>query len=108
MKEALPRGECYGHAYAITIDRWLCLSYRPQIYGSFNDFNEETGRVEYSSDVIDPKNLNKRRAEVGLGNFDAENRKLNSLATLQKWPRHSQSEWESKKRQWALEGGHIS
>jgi len=108
MEKALPRGECYGHPYAITIDRWLCLSYRPQIYGSFNDFNEETGRVEYSSDVIDPVNLNKRRAEVGLQNFDADNRKLNALATLQKWPRPSKSEWEGKKRQWALKSGHVT
>ena len=108
MKEALPKGECYGHPYAITIDRWLCLSYRPQIYGSFNDFNDVTGRVEHGSDVVDPKNLNKRRAEVGLPDIDAHNRELDALATSQKWHRPSKREWESKKRQWALRGGHIS
>ena len=108
MEKALPRGECYGHPYAITIDRWLCLSYRPQIYGSFNDFNEASGRVEHGGDVVDPRNLNKRRAEVGLPDIDAYNRELDTLATSHKWHRPSKSEWESRKRQWALNGGHIS
>ena len=108
MKEALPKGECYGVEYAIVIDRWLCLSYKPTIYGCFNDFNEETGRVENTSDVIDPKNLNKRRAEVGLPDFDASNRELNQLAAERKYPQDTEIEWKKMKRKWALEGGYIS
>ncbi len=108
MKEALPRGECYGDAYAVTIDRWLCLSYQSTIFGAFNDFNEETGCVEYSSDVIDPDNLNKRRAEVGLINFESANKQLNKMATERKWPSYSKSEWENKKHKLALAGGYVS
>lgn len=108
MKEALPKGECYGLEYAVTIDRWLCLSYKPTIYGCFNDFNVETGRVEYTKDFIDPVNINKRRAEVGLPNFEAANQDLHVRSTAQKWPRFTKADWEKMKRQWSLEGGYIS
>jgi len=108
MKDSLPKGECYGIKYAITIDRWLCLSYQPTVYGSFNDFNKESGCVEYSSDVIDPRNLNKRRAEVGLPNFEAANQELRQRATEQKWPKEEQATWEEMKRQWAVDGGYIA
>ena len=108
MKDSLPKGECHGIQYAITIDRWLCLSYQPTLFGSFNDFNEESGYVEYTSDVVDPKNLNKRRAEVGLPNFEADNRELRQRAIDRKWPEYKQSDWEKMKRQWALKGGYIS
>jgi len=108
MKEALPKGECYGVQYAFVIDRWLSLSYQPTIYGSFNDFNEESGRVENTSDVVDPKNLNKRRAEVGLPNFETTNKELELRAVKQKWPEYKREEWEKMKRKWALDGGYIS
>ena len=108
MKDSLPRGECYGVVYAITVDRWLNLSYQPTLFGAFNDFNEESGCVEYTSDVVDSKNLNKRRAEVGLRDFATENQELTQRALDQKWPRHSQSDWKKMKRKWALVGGYIS
>jgi len=108
MKDSLPKGECYGIQYAITIDRWLCLSYQPTIYGSFNDFNKESGRVEYTSDVIDPQNLNRRRAEVGLPNFEADNGDLRRRSVEQKWPEYEQATWEKMKRKWAVDGGYIT
>lgn len=108
MKDSLPKGELYGIEYAITIDRWLCLSYKPTLFGSVNDFNQESGLVEFTSDVVDPENLNKRRAEVGLPNFEDANRELKIRASTQKWPHDTQADWEKMKRQWALKGGYIS
>ncbi len=108
MKDALPKGECYGVEYAIVIDRWLSLSNKSTIYGSFNDFNIETGRVEYTRDFIDPANINKRRAEVGLPNFDAANEELKARAATQKWPKYSEMDWRKMKRQWSVEGGYLS
>ena len=108
MKEALQRGESFGDRYAVMIDRWLNLSYRPSIYGAFNDFNKASGRVEFSNNVINPKNLNKRRAEVGLPNFEAENNRLKQLIVEKKSLTITQNEWETRKRQLALEGGYIS
>ena len=108
MKEALQRGESFGDRYAVMIDRWLNLSYKPSIYGAFNDFNKESGRVEFSNDVINPKNLNKRRAKVGLANFESENERLKKLTVEKKGPAVTQNEWETRKRQLALEGGYIS
>ena len=108
MKDSLPEGECYGIQYAVTIDRWLCLSYQPTLYGSFNDFNKASGFVEYTSDVIDRKNLNKRRAEVGLPDFDTANKEIRQRAIKQNWPKYKQQEWQKMKRQWAIEGGYIS
>lgn len=108
MEDALPQGECFGLAYATTIDRWLCLSYKPTRYGCINDFNVDTGRVEYTRDFSDPANINKRRAEVGLPDFESANRELNELTVAQKWPTCSRAEWAAKKRQCALEGGYIS
>ncbi len=108
MKDALPKGECYGVEYAIVIDRWLSLSNKPTIYGSFNDFNIETGRVEYTRDYIDPAKINKCRAEVGLPNFDAANAEIKARAATKQWPKYSEMEWKNMKRRWSVEGGYKS
>lgn len=111
MKEALPKGECLGFNYAMVMDRWLNLSYKPSIYGCFNDFNEITGRVELSNNVIDRKNLNKRRAEVGLDDFDRANQDFVGivLSHQQQDPEYYSKEgWQESKRKWALEGGYIA
>jgi len=86
----------------------LCLSYQPQIYGSFKDFNPETGRVEYGNNVIEPANLNKRRAEVGLRDIDVVNSELNTQMTERQRSKYGHQEWENRKRQLALKHGYIS
>ena len=50
----------------------------------------------------------RRRAEVGLPNFEAANKELRQRATEQKWPKEEQAIWEEKKRQWAVDGGYIA
>ena len=108
MKDSLPKGEMYGIEYAITIDRWLCLSYKPTIFGSVNDYNQDSGLVEFTNDVVNFDSLNKRRAEVGLPNFEEANKELRNRAKAQKWPEDSQEDWKNMKRKWAIKGGYIS
>lgn len=108
MREALPLGECYGGYYAVSIDRWLTLSYQPSIFGAFNDFNERSDRVEYSDNVVDPKNLNKRRAQVGLMNLNKANEEWADMIRQRKAYRYTKDEWQALIRKWALEGGYIA
>ena len=108
LENSLPKGECSGIDYAITIDRWLMLSYKPTLFGSVVDFNQDSGIVEYTSDVVDPDNLNKRRSEVGLQIFEEANRELRERLTKEKRPNYKQADWEKMKRQWALKGGYVS
>lgn len=108
MREALPLGECYGGYYAVSIDRWLTLSYQPSIFGAFNDFNERSDRVEYCNNVVDPKNLNKRRAQVGLMNLNKANEEWADMIRQRKAYRYTKDEWQALIRKWALEGGYIA
>jgi hypothetical protein len=64
MKEAVKKGNAYADQLALLVDRTEMLNNRPQIYGS--QFQLKGGKyVLYKT--IDIKNVNTRRAEVGLG-----------------------------------------
>jgi hypothetical protein len=64
MKEAVKKGNAYADQLALLVDRTEMLNDRPQIYGSQIQLKE--GKyVLYK--IIDIKNVNTRRAEVGLG-----------------------------------------
>ena len=108
MNDALPKGECLGSYYASLMDRYLALTYQPSLYGTMSDYNEETGRVELTRNVVDPDNLNVRRAEVGLPNFDSHNQQTIERALKQGWLETDRDKWESLKRKTALKGGYIS
>ncbi len=107
MKEALPKGECFGIMYASLVDRCLSLSYRPTIYGTNYDFNEQTGRVELSRNVIDPENLDKRRAEVGLPGFESQYLEDIEIQLKRKQLQTDREDWEQYKRKTALKCGYI-
>jgi len=107
MKEALPKGECFGIMYASITDRCLSLAYKPNVYGTSPDFNDETGRVELSRNVIDPDNLNKRRAEVGLPDFETQNREGIEEEIKRGRLQTDREDWTQYKRKVALKGGYI-
>jgi len=107
MREALPKGECFGIMYASITDLCLSLAYKPNVYGTSPDFNEQTGRVELSRNVIDPENLNKRRAEVGLPDFETHNREGLELEIQRGWLQTDREDWIQYKRKVALKGGYI-
>ncbi|NMM48954.1 DUF6624 domain-containing protein [Marinigracilibium pacificum] len=66
MTESVKKGESSGSQLALLVDRIEMRNGRPQIYGSQITTNNETGETQVH-ELVDPANVNKRRAEVGLG-----------------------------------------
>lgn len=63
MKEAVKKGNAAGSDLALLVDRIEMFNGRPQIYGS--QIQMKDGRYAIYP-ILDEKNVNKRRAEVGL------------------------------------------
>ena len=61
-----------------------------------------------ASNVVDPKNLNKRRAQVGLINLNKANEEWADMIRQRKAYRYTKDEWQALIRKWALEGGYIA
>ena len=66
MREAVTLGNAQASSLALLEDRVALRLGKRQIYGSQIMRDEETEEY-YVSPLIDPENVNKRRAEVGLG-----------------------------------------
>ncbi len=66
MREAVKEGNANASSLALLEDRVALRQGRRQIYGSQIGRDQETGEY-YVSPLIDPGNVDKRRAEVGLG-----------------------------------------
>lgn len=65
IKKLCEQGEARWQDYALMYDRVQVFQNKPQRYGSQVRFNEATGQNELFP-IEDEKNVNKRRAEVGL------------------------------------------
>lgn len=72
MRNKLPSGAVQGYWYANLSDRYLALCGKPTVYGTTPEWDEK-GEFSLSKDVIDPQNLDKRRARVGFNSFDRDN-----------------------------------
>lgn len=66
MREAVKKGNASSSSLALLEDRVALRNGKKQIYGSQVRRDQETGEY-YVSPLIDPDNVDKRRAEVGLG-----------------------------------------
>jgi len=66
MREAVKKGNANASSLALLEDRVALRQGKRQIYGSQMDRDQETGEY-YVSPLIDPENVDKRRAQVGLG-----------------------------------------
>jgi hypothetical protein len=66
MRKAVKDGNAQGSALALLEDRVALGTGKRQIYGSQIGRDEESGEY-YVSPLIDPENVDIRRAEVGLG-----------------------------------------
>nr|WP_294785191.1 DUF6624 domain-containing protein [uncultured Flavobacterium sp.] len=66
MREAVKKGDANAGNLAYLEDRVALREGRRQIYGSQSAKNKNTNKM-YISPMIDPDNVDKRRAEVGLG-----------------------------------------
>lgn len=68
MREAVRKGNAKASSLALLEDRVALEQGKKQIYGSQIGRDEETGEY-YLLPLIDPDNVDKRRAEVGLGSI---------------------------------------
>ena len=66
MKEAVIKGNADSGSLALLIDRIEIREGRKQIYGS-QIGTKPDNKTQYVLPLIDPDNVDKRRAEVGLG-----------------------------------------
>ncbi|WP_372642300.1 DUF6624 domain-containing protein [Ancylomarina sp.] len=66
MHEAVKKGNARASNLALLEDRVALRQGKRQIYGSQIHSDKETGEM-YVAPLIDPENVDKRRAEVGLG-----------------------------------------
>jgi hypothetical protein len=78
MKKHIDRKNASSSNYAYLIDRVNINTYKPQVYGTQMKVNNDRSSYEPQS-VIDPENLNKRRAEVGLNTIEEYIETMNSV-----------------------------
>jgi hypothetical protein len=69
MKKHIERKNANSSNYAYLIDRVNVNTGKSQVYGTQMKLNQEGSSYE-PQPVIEPENLNKRRAEVGLGTIE--------------------------------------
>ncbi len=69
MQEAVKKGNASPSSLALLEDRVALRQGNRQIYGSQITSDKETGEL-FVSPLIDPENVNVRRAEVGLGTIE--------------------------------------
>ncbi|MEO5788896.1 DUF6624 domain-containing protein [Gelidibacter sp.] len=70
LKDAVSKGNARASYLALLEDRVALRNGRKQIYGSQVSQDEETGEP-YVLPLIDPDNVDKRRAEIGLENLQS-------------------------------------
>ena len=68
MQDAVKNGKAYGNSLALLEDRIEIRNGRKQIYGSQIGMSDDN--KYYVSPLLDPDNVNKRRASVGLGTLE--------------------------------------
>ena len=78
MKVEVDKDNASKTNYAYLVDRVAVNADEPQVYGTQMILNEE--QTSYMPrNVIDPENLNKRRAEVGLGTIESYTQRMNTI-----------------------------
>ena len=84
MKEAVIKGNANASSLALLIDRIEMREGRKQIYGSQIGTNPNT-KTQYVLPLIDPDNVDKRRAEVGLGSISDYVKNWNLIWDVEKY-----------------------
>lgn len=108
MEAALPEGKIHGFHYVPTVDRWLALSGRPTLFGTMPGFDAD-GRLLFSEDVVDPKNLDVRRARMGYRSFEAQRRaEIERLEGSEDELYPDQAKWYAYKADTARKGGYVT
>lgn len=108
MKDVLADGAVHGYRYAMLSDRYLALSGEHTVYGITPGFDEDGRLVLDRSVVIDPDNLDKRRATAGYEPFDIQSENYHNEAKENGWDTgESRSKLETHARALAERGGYI-
>lgn len=84
MKEAVKNGNASASSLALLIDRIEIREGRKQIYGSQIGIKPNTN-TQYVLPLIDPDNVDKRRAEVGLGSMSDYVKNWNLIWDVEKY-----------------------
>ncbi|WP_372757352.1 DUF6624 domain-containing protein [Mariniflexile sp.] len=84
LKDAVNNGRAKASYLALLEDRVALRNGRKQIYGSQVGQDEKTGEP-YVLPLIDPDNVDKRRAEVGLGNLQSYLSNYNMIWDLEEY-----------------------
>ena len=109
MGESLSAGGCCEYWYAQLRDRYLVLSNKPTIYGSsFGAYLDDDNNFKLLKyDVVDPENLNKRRAKVGLDSIEHTQRQLAKEARENQWNLHTYEQCMNEQKQLSIDGGYL-
>jgi hypothetical protein len=83
MREAVKKGNADASSLAMLEDRVAVRQGNRQIYGSQIAADQDTGEY-YVSPLIDPENVDKRRAEVGLGTLSDYVSRYNMIWDIKK------------------------
>jgi hypothetical protein len=83
LREAVKRGDARGSNLALMEDRVALGQGKRQIYGSQLRQNNETGEL-FVQPIIDPENVNERRAQVGLGTIEEYVKRFGLVWDLEK------------------------
>ncbi len=86
MKEAVTKGNANASSLALLIDRIEIREGRKQIYGSQIGSHRATN-IPYVLPLIDPDNVDQRRAEVGLGSLADYLKNWNLVWDVEKYKR---------------------
>jgi len=84
MREAVKNGNANPGNLAYLEDRVALREGKKQIYGSQSSMNKKTNKIRIAP-MIDPDNVDKRRAEVGLGTMAEYATKLNIEWNLEEY-----------------------
>ncbi|WP_427871786.1 DUF6624 domain-containing protein [Flavobacterium sp. MMS24-S5] len=84
MREAVKNGNANPGNLAYLEDRVALREGKKQIYGSQSSMNKKTNKIRIAP-MIDPDNVDKRRAEVGLGTMAEYATKLNVEWNLEEY-----------------------
>jgi len=110
MGEALAHGGFDSYWYAQFVDRYLTLSKNTTIYGSsFGSYYDDRGEFKLLvADVIDPSNLDKRRARVGHEAWEVARLRHAAEARDNNWQLPTRNQAVSRLEKLSVDGGYLS
>ena len=108
--EALPGGGSLGSHFATVQDRYLTLTKRPTVCGiPYGCYYDDNGKFQVLiSRVVDPENLEKRRAAAGYISRDEQYVEWAREAKENKWNLHSRSKVMDDLNQLSIDGGYVN